>query len=206
MVSKRTLKAQTSKLKARVGLFGGTFNPIHIGHIKMAEAARKQFELDKIYFIPNGIPPHKPNKGLLPAKLRYKLVEKGVSKLNKGTRDKGQGTKNKPFGILDLEIKSKKPSYTLDTIKKLRGRKYSLLIPHPSLLFFLIGQDEFEKLHTWNKASELAKLVTFIVLPRSSRSSSSKTQNPKIKDLKWHLLKTKPIDISSTEIRKHLVF
>lgn len=197
MVSKKTFKA-------RIGLFGGTFNPIHIGHVKMAEAARKQFKLDKIYFIPNGVPPHKLKGKLYPAKLRYKLVKEVVTQLNKELGShKLQATSYKPFGILDLEIKSKKPSYTLDTMKKLRSRKYSLLIPNSSLLFFLIGQDEFEKLHTWNKASELAKLVTFIVLPRIS---SSKTQNPKIKDLKWHLLKTKPIDISSTEIRKYLVF
>ena len=163
----------------RIGLFGGTFNPIHIGHVKMAKAALKQFKLDKIYFIPCGIPPHKPTKTMLPAKLRYKLVKKAIRK-------------NKHFKVLDIEIKKKKKCYTIDTIKTFVGNSRDC-----SLLYFLIGQDEFEALHTWKKSAGLATLVTFLVLPRSLK----KIKPPKIKDLKWLSVHTKLIDISSTAIR-----
>lgn len=166
----------------RLGFFGGTFNPIHIGHIKMAEAARKKYKLDVVYFIPCGIPPHKPKRDLLPAKLRYELVKKVIKK-------------KKYFKVLDIEIKKKRPSYTIQTMKKL-CRKFR------SLLFFIIGQDEFEKLHTWTKPNELAKLVTFLVLPRGKKR---KVRLPKVKNLKWHMVHTKPVNVSASEIRKHLI-
>ena len=206
----------------KIGLFGGTFNPIHIGHIKMAEAARKEYKLSVVYFIPCGVPPHKSKKDLLSAKIRYELVKKAI---------KGK----KYFKVLDIEIKKKKPAYTIDTIKMLMGLTQSsqggypsLRIPpsvylrsgYPPLLtilrkswlnkkffphffFFLIGQDEFEKLHTWNKASELAKMVTFLVLPRTKKGFK-RFKLPKIRNLKWSLVHTKTIDISASEIRKKL--
>lgn len=162
----------------RLGLFGGTFNPIHIGHIKMAEAARKEYKLDCVYFIPCGVPPHKPKKDLIPAKERFELVKKAI---------RGK----KYFKILDVEIRSKRKSYTINTIRRLADS--------PSRrLFFLIGQDEFEKLHTWNKSNELAKLVTFLVLPRKKQ----KVKVPQVKNLKWHLVHTPLINISGTEIRR----
>ena len=164
----------------RMGLFGGTFNPIHIGHIKMAEASRKEYKLNVIYFIPCGIPPHKQKKDLLPAKLRCELVRKAI---------RGK----KYLKVLDIEIKKKKPCYTIETIKRLcvetcRGKS----------LHFLIGQDEFEKLHTWKKPNELAKIVIFLVLPRGKRK---KLKLPRVKSLKWHMVHTEPVDVSATEIR-----
>ena len=174
-----------------IGLFGGTFNPVHHGHIKMAEVARKEYKLKVIYFIPCGIPPHKPKKDLLPAKKRLELLKKAI---------KGK----KYFKILDIEIKKKKPCYTIDTIKALINKKNSILNTQYSILFFLIGQDEFENLHTWNKTNQLAKLITFLVLPRVGARPMClpKVKIPKVKNLKWHLVHTKPINISSTEIRK----
>jgi len=170
----------------RVGIFGGTFNPIHIGHLKMAEAARKEYQLSVVYFIPCGIPPHKSNaetcRGmfLLPAKLRYEMVKKAIE-------DK------KHFKVLDIEIKKKKPCYTIDTITSLKWI-------NNVKTYFLIGADEFENLKTWKGANNLAKLITFLVLPRPSKN----IKVPKIKNLKWHLVHTKPINISSSEIREKL--
>ncbi len=207
----------------RIGLFGGTFNPIHNGHLKMVEAARKEYKLEVVYFIPCGVPPHKLKKDLLPAKKRLELVKETI---------KGK----KYFQVLDIEIKKKKPCYTIDTVMSLRGviamkprqrrakqsrgtlRKLDgdchvsfsakadpssggHLACNDVKLYFLIGQDEFEQLHTWNKANQLAKLVIFLVLPRLQR----KIKSPKIKDLKWKTVHTKLIDISSTEIRNRIV-
>lgn len=166
----------------RIGLFGGTFNPIHFGHIEMAENARKKFKLDIVYFIPNGNPPHK-KKDLLPAKKRYSLVKKAIEK-------------KKYFEVLDVEIKEKKQAYTVNTVKKLTENP-DLFSCH---LFFLIGQDAFEKLNTWKKPDELAKLVQFIVFPRGE----NKIAPPNIKNLKWKLLKVKPINISAKEIRRKI--
>lgn len=174
--------------KNKIGLFGGTFNPVHYGHLKMADEARKQFKLDVVYFIPNGNPPHR-KKNLLSAKKRYELVKSAI---------KG----NKYFEVLDIEIKKKKPSYTIDTVKELilSWRVFSSLLPFsPSpVLFFLIGQDAFEQLETWHKSEDLVKLVIFIVFPRGEK----KIKPPKIKNLKWKKLKTKPINISASELRK----
>ena len=188
-----------------IGLFGGTFNPIHHGHLKMAEAARKEYKLKVVYFIPCGAPPHKPKKDLLPAKKRLELVKKAI---------KGK----KYFKVLDIEIKKKTKAYTIDTIMSLRGalvtkqshNRYEIAssaLSEPPRndvkLYFLIGQDEFEKLHTWDKANQLAKLITFLVLPRLLENRKGKPMClPKIKNLKWHLVHTKPINISSSEIRK----
>jgi len=182
----------------RIGIFGGTFNPIHVGHLKMAEAARKEYKLSCIYFIPCGIPPHKSNvriygrMSLLSARLRYKLVKEAV--------------KNKKyFKVLDIEIKKKKPAYTVDTVLSLRGVKQrsnlkNLIRLPRQKLYFLIGADEFEKLHTWNKPSKLAGLVTFLVLPRPPKN----IKPPKIKNLKWYMVHTRPVKISSTEIRNKI--
>lgn len=177
-----------SKIKKYIGLFGGTFNPIHYGHLKMARAAQKKFKLDVVYFIPNGNPPHR-KKDLLPAKKRYDLVKKAI---------KGK----KHFEVLDIEIKKRKPSYTIDTIKEL----LQSTIHDPRFTFFLIGQDAFEKLDTWKKIDELVKLVEFIVFPRRDLRPqvSTKYRIPKIKNLKYHLLKVKPINISGSEVRKKM--
>lgn len=190
---KRGEKELKSLKARRIGLFGGTFNPIHYGHLKMADEARKSFKLDIVYFIPNGNPPHK-KKELLPAKKRYELVKKAI---------KG----NKYFQVLDVEIKKKKPSYTIDTVKKFLNSKILRFpnpqshLPHsPHLFYFLIGQDAFEELETWNKVDELVKLVEFIVFPRGKK----KIIPSKIKNLKWKALKVKPINISGKEVRKSL--
>ena len=177
----------------KFGIFGGTFNPIHHGHLKMAEAARKEYKLSCVYFIPCGVPPHKPKKDLLPAKKRFELIKKAI---------KGK----KYFKILDIEIKKKKSCYTIYTIKNLKKDKNSILNTPYSILYFLIGQDEFENLHTWHKPDELAKMVTFLVLPRLSKPCKGKPMClpilPKVKNLKWFPVHTKSINISSSEIRK----
>ena len=149
----------------------------------MAEAARKEYKLSSVYFIPSGIPPHR-TKDLYPVKLRYEMVSKAI-------KDKTY------FKVLDIEIKKKKKAYTIDTIKQFCVGAYC---SKPLLLYFLIGADEFENLKKWKSPNELAKMVTFLVLPRPEE----KVKIPKIKSLKWHTVHTKPVNISSTEIRKNV--
>ena len=132
------------------------------------------------------MPPHKyvgaRHGAPLSANVRYNLVKKAIKK-------------KKYFKVLDIEIKKKKPCYTIDTIKTLVGACYGT-----PLRYFIIGQDEFEKLHTWKNSKGLADLVTFLVLPRSNK----KVKVPKVQNLQWSIVHTKPINISSTQIRKKL--
>jgi len=151
----------------------------------MAETARKQLKLSFVYFLPCGIPPHKSKKDLLSPSIRYKLIQSAV---------KGKDH----FRVLDTEIKKKTKCYTVSTIKDLKKKKFN----KTDELYFLIGADEFENLNKWEKPSELAKMVTFIVLPRKTKSKKLKV--PRVRNLKWKMLKAKRIDVSSTEIRKRL--
>lgn len=173
------------KTKKRIAIFGGTFSPIHKGHLMMAETARKKNKIDEVWFIPCGNPPHRQNKGLLPPSLRYKLVKSEI---------KGK----KHFKALDIEIKKKTKSYTYQTVKKLIS-KYRLT-PDKYELFFIVGQDEFEKLHTWKCPAKLSELVEYIVLPREKK----KIVKPNVRKIKWKRLVAKKINISAEEIRDNL--
>lgn len=168
----------------KIGIFGGTFNPIHVGHIKMAEKALKRFKLDLIYFIPCGIPPHKSQKDLLPAKLRFEMVKKSIEK-------------NEHFKISNIEIKKRKKSYTYDTVLALRKKMKS---EHKAIeLYFILGQDQFEKLDSWYKVDELVSMINFIVLKRGK-----KEKMPRVEGLVYFMLNTKQINISSEKIRKRI--
>ncbi|MDD5129383.1 MAG: nicotinate (nicotinamide) nucleotide adenylyltransferase, partial [Candidatus Omnitrophica bacterium] len=95
----------------RIGILGGTFNPVHIGHLILAEEAREKLGLDKIIFIPTALPPHKDNLNIAPADDRLRMLKLAT-----------QG--NKYFKVLDIEIRRKGRSYTIDTLRELKS-KYS---------------------------------------------------------------------------------
>lgn len=130
-----------------IGLMGGTFNPIHIGHLVIAEWIRDEWNLEKIIFIPAGNPPHKRKNDLLKSSVRYNLVELATSS-------------NKSFSISDFEIVKKEISYTIDTISYFRD-KYP-----DEKIFFIIGADTLFQLEKWKDFKELAKLVEFITYSR----------------------------------------
>lgn len=168
--------------KNKIAIFGGSFNPIHNGHIKMAEIALSKLNLDIVLFIPTGTPPHKKSQDLLPAQLRIDLLQESIKK-------------NKRFKISNIEINKTPPSYTYETIKELQKRK---IINKNTELYFIIGKDQFDKLHKWYEIEKLCKLLTFIVFPRKSILKTK----PNIENLKYIVLKTRLINISSREIRK----
>lgn len=157
-------------------IFPGTFNPIHNGHIKMAEYSLEKYGFEKIIFIPSYIPPHKDiDKDL--ANHRYKMVELAISE-------------NKRFTISDIEYLSEGKSYSLITVKQII-EQYNL----NSRLNFIIGTDAFSKINTWYKAEELKDLVHFIVFPRRTVFLN------KMEGWDYELADMEYIDISSTEIR-----
>lgn len=157
-------------------IFPGTFNPIHEGHLKMAQYALKKYNFEKIIFIPSHLPPHKEiHSGL--AQHRYKMVELAI--------------KNNPkFEISDIEYQSEGKSYSLITVKKII-EQYDI----KNRLNFIIGTDAFAKIDTWYKANELKELVHFIVFPREGDSIENLT------DWDYEITDMEMVDISSTSIR-----
>jgi nicotinate-nucleotide adenylyltransferase len=134
----------------RIGLFGGSFNPIHFGHLRAAEEDREAMGLDLVYFIPAASPPHKPEGGLAPADHRLNMVRLAT---------KG----NRHFMVSDVEVRRSGRSYTIDTVRhflsSMKGRPE---------LYLIIGGDQFAELETWKEADELTRLCDFIVHTRPS--------------------------------------
>lgn len=130
----------------KIGLFGGTFNPIHYGHLRGAEEVREIFSLDKIIFIPSGIPPLKGSE-VIEGIHRYNMVKLAVEN-------------NPYFEVSDYEIKLKEPSYTVNTLDHFK----KLYRDHT--LFFIIGVDALLDIPRWHKPRELLKKVDFIVMER----------------------------------------
>ena len=131
----------------KIGILGGTFNPVHIGHLILAEEAREKLSLGKIIFVPANLPPHKDNGDIAAAESRLRMLKLSV---------KG----NKYFGVSDTEIKRQGRSYTIDTIKEFK-QKYPA-----DELYFIIGSDLLTYLDEWKDLNEINKLVKFIAATR----------------------------------------
>jgi nicotinate-nucleotide adenylyltransferase len=131
----------------KVGILGGTFNPIHLGHLRSAEEIRETFTLDRIYFVPSAQPPHKSSQGLVPASHRLKMVELAVAD-------------NPHFFPSARELERPGPSYSIDTIRHFRTD-----LPSASL-FFILGFDAFREIHTWKDYGLIPGLSNVIVTSR----------------------------------------
>ena len=132
----------------RVAIFGGTFDPIHVGHLMVAEQVRQIFDFDQVIFMPSAIPPHKPGNGHVSA--RHRFIMANLATLS-----------NPCFQVSSLEIDREGPSYTIDTLRALRSS-----FKPETKFFFLIGSDAFLEIETWQEARELFQLCQFIVICR----------------------------------------
>ena len=159
----------------RLGIFGGTFNPIHLGHLLLAESARDALSLDRVVFIPNRQPPHKSPVGLLPGAVRLTLIQLAIRH-------------HPAFVASDIELHRDGPSYTVETVKLLRKQA-----PGASL-FLLVGEDMLAV--RWHGWSELKRLCTIAVVKRPSSGRS--------KERGITRLEMPQVDISSAEIRARL--
>jgi nicotinate-nucleotide adenylyltransferase len=131
----------------KIGILGGTFNPIHLGHLILAEEVMEKLNLDKIIFVPTYLPPHKDNSDIAPALDRFKMVKLAI---------KG----NERFSVSDIEIKRKGRSYTIDTVKE-----FKKLYPNDEL-YFICGSDLLNYLDSWRDLDEILKLINFVVATR----------------------------------------
>lgn len=160
----------------KIGILGGTFNPIHIGHLILAEEAREKLGLNKIIFVPAYLPPHKDNSDIALAKYRYQMIELAIEK-------------NAYFFLSDMEIKRNGRSYTIDTLKE-----FKKLYPEDEL-YFIIGSDLLKYLDAWKDLDELIKMVKFIVATRPGYA---------LEKIPSHIstLPIRAVDISGFEIRR----
>ena len=131
----------------RIGLYGGSFDPIHHGHIEPVRCARECFSLDQVWFLPTAQPPHKRDRQMAPALARYTMVELAL-------------LEEPAFLVSSEEMEREKPSYTVETLERLRKA-----MPDDDL-FLLVGSDSYRGLSTWYRWRELAELATLGILPR----------------------------------------
>lgn len=171
-------------MKKKIGILGGTFSPIHIAHINMAKTALNQYSLDEVWFVVNGIPPHKENENIINGFIRFKMCEIALSdETNLIPKD---------FEIYDLE-----KSYTAKTLKKLSNK-------YPDYEFyFIMGEDSLDTFDSWKEPKEIIKHANILVAKRSNESITGKIESAKNKfNGNFFELDCIFTDISSTELRK----
>ena len=171
-----------------LGILGGTFDPIHLGHLHIAEAVFAQIALEQIVFIPAFVPPHKLGQDYAPAKHRYAMTELAVQSFPQ-------------FSVSDMELRRSGVSYTIDTLRELHK-----LYPEKKL-YFIIGADSVAQLHTWNSIEEMLQLATFVAAGRPGYEGvMDEVVRHLGKEAAEHilLLHTPEYDISSTEIRTRI--
>lgn len=137
---------EKDKKEERMGLFGGTFNPIHLGHLRGAEEIREAFGLREVIFIPAALPPHKEKVSVIEANHRMEMVRLATAS-------------NPYFSTSEIELKREGKSYTIDTLRYFREK-----FPNP--LFFILGRDAFVEIETWKDFKQLFSLSNFIVMTR----------------------------------------
>ncbi|MBE0584869.1 MAG: nicotinate (nicotinamide) nucleotide adenylyltransferase [Desulfofustis sp.] len=188
---------------ALVGLLGGTFDPVHNGHLQLAEAVLARCGLDRILFIPAAAPPHKINASICPIKCRLEMVRLAVESLPRCT-------------VSELEASPDRISYTIETLRTLRSSQ-----AREATYFFIIGGDAFLEIETWHRWPELLASTSFIVALRQGYPLQDLHalldhhhfyKDSENQEERYHgqhgtsvLLLSAPIDeISSTDIRRRI--
>jgi nicotinate-nucleotide adenylyltransferase len=158
----------------KIGIFGGTFDPIHHAHLILARDALEALDLEEVIFVPAAASPHKLDQPLAPPEVRLEMLSAAIQ--------------DEPgFGFDPMELQRSAPSYAVETIETFRQRE-----PEAEL-FYLIGEDNVGRLETWHRFSELSNMVQFVVLDRTGE----KTEHP-YRSIRRHL------DISATNIRNRV--
>jgi nicotinate-nucleotide adenylyltransferase len=194
----------------RIGLLGGTFNPIHNCHLSIAEQTQKRLSLDRVIFIPSLAPPHKIHHEVIEARHRYEMVRRAIQS-------------HPSFEVSDLELKRPGPSYSVDTVQSLRS-----LLGAKTELFFIIGLDAFLSIGSWKSPGTLLTLCSVVVISRPGSRFSDLARLPWCQSLDRkmlnrldrgdleqgsgtlssgpdiHLLRLPPCDASSSEIVERL--
>lgn len=186
----------------RIAVFGGTFNPVHYGHLRLAEEARETCGLDQVVFMPTYVTPHKLTESLTPARVRFELVRRAIED-------------NPGFSVSDIEIRREGRSFTVDTVRE-------LLQDNASSVSLILGSDSFNDIASWHEYEDLMGMASFIVAPRPNHPPKAldKVLPVELAAKFWYdsgvnafvnsggnsitYLETTPIDISSSDIRERV--
>lgn len=177
----------------RIGIFGGTFDPPHLGHIIPIEIASAQFQLDKVWFVPNYFPPHKHREDLTDPYHRAAMLAIALLRYRQ-------------FGLLPIELQKAKMNFTVDTLAEIKAG----LSPGDSV-FFILGSELFLQLETWHDYSRLLQLSEFIIINRGNSEQALIQHLQQLETILQvdltrivHFAKSSHLPFSSTEIRSSL--
>lgn len=174
----------------RIGIMGGTFNPVHNGHLAIAKAAMENFLLDEIVFVPSGLPPHKTTAEIADKELRYKMVKLAIA-----------GYKH--FSSSRIEMDRPGYSYAIDTFKQFHKR-----FGKKAKLFYIMGLDSINDILNWKRPLDLFKFCDFVVATRPGCKIKTFRRLVKFPPLqkevdKIHLIEVK-MDVSATKVRERI--
>lgn len=171
----------------RYGIMGGTFNPIHLAHLYIAYEAKEQLNLDKVIFIPTGNPPHKKNKHIIDASLRYEMVKEAIE----GYED---------FTISDYEVNKDGYSYTYETLE--------YFMEDDVRLFFIAGGDSLDYVDKWRNTEQIFSNCTFVVFNRGNFDKEAIREKKSSLESRYNanivVLDIVDMDISSSIIRDRI--
>ncbi len=163
----------------KIAILGGTFNPVHLGHVMIAENAVSSHHLDKVWLIPCASPPHKGCSELLPGEHRLAMLRLAIHG-------------NPRFGVSDIEIERGGVSYSVDTVSQMRAS-------HPGdRIFLIVGSDNLPDIGKWRRFDELASLCEFLVIERPG----CPLREPKIPSLRYSVFKGPTMEAASSDIRR----
>ena len=180
----------TSKVIERIGVFGGSFDPVHMGHLTIAQDAVEQLELDRLIFVPAAVPPHKQDAKLADSRHRFEMLQRAT-----------EG--NLSFEVSDMELQRGGVSYTFDTITQIQ-------FEHPGAeLFFIVGLDSLTILHSWRNIEQLLELCTIVPFARGGEDPAKVAAQIQLSEpwktrLMERLIRIHEIEISASEIRMRL--
>jgi nicotinate-nucleotide adenylyltransferase len=164
----------------RLGVFGGTFDPPHVGHLIVAQDACTALGLDRVLFVAAAVPPHKQDRATTPAPLRLAMLHAAIDG-------------DERFEACDRELRRAGPSYTVETLRELRRDRPGAEI------FLLLGADQVRELHLWREPAAIAALATIVELSRAGVDAA-----PPGIGIACRRLDVTPVGISSTEIRRRV--
>ena len=169
----------------KIGIMGGTFDPIHVGHLMIAEAVWDEYKLEKVLFIPSANPPHK-----------HDVMTSAIHRFNMTLL---ATCSNPHFEVSSIEMDRTGHSYTIDTIKALKK-----IYGDDTDFYFIIGADCIHELPSWHKIDELLKICKFIATKRPSYKLDLSIIAKEFSDYNIQLLETPELEISSTDIRQRI--
>lgn len=174
----------------RIGVFGGSFDPVHMGHLTIAQDAVEQLELNRLIFVPAAVPPHKQGKTLVEGRHRFEMLQLATEA-------------NLSFEVSDMELQRGGISYTFDTMTQIQ-------FEHPGAeLFFIVGLDSLVELHLWKNIEQLLELCTVVPFARGGEDPARIAEQIQLSNgwktkLLERLIRIHEIEISASEVRMRL--